>query len=209
MVDVLRGDTANPVAVAHELGASAARLGYPLSEVFDELESVYQQERGCAPDFEVVRAAVTAWHDHSVVLSCETSCEDPLTRLATLSHLRSRIDDLYRVAESGGRPVHREFALVVVDLEMAEQEIVPLEESIRLLEASEALRDVFEGDEVIAQIARSRIAVLVGRTALGRLREVGESLADHGVAFAAGRLWVEGLPSVQASVSWLLSELAV
>ena len=119
LADALRGEVATPVAVAHEVGASAARLGYPLSDVLDELETTYREERGGPPDFDVVRAAATAWHDHIVVFSCEVSCEDPLTRLSTLPHLRSRVDDLYRAAGPGGRPVSQEFALVVVEFEVA------------------------------------------------------------------------------------------
>src|SRR5690606_30003697 len=109
----VRAGRVDALDVAHEVGASAASMGVPLHEVLDRVARAFD---GLEPSFAMVRGVAVAWAETSRLLQLETSCEDPLTQLSTVAHLRHRLDGLYRRAVRDGTTVSDGHALVVVEL---------------------------------------------------------------------------------------------
>lgn len=204
--DAVRGGRSDVVGVAHEVGASAARLGVPLHEVLDHVERAFAP---APPSFGVVRAAATAWAELALIHHADIACEDPLTSMATVPYLRSRLAEIYRGAERAGRPAADVTALVVVELPRiaAGHE---LEQALRALDVAEVLRLVFTADETIAQLAPRRFAALAAREradapTIGLLRLLVDRAMQHR---GQSRIWVEHLPSSADGVPHLLAVLA-
>lgn len=207
LVNALLTTTEDPAGVAHEVGASAAQLGYPLQDVLDTVETAYLNVKASDPDYRVLKAALIAWSDHMERFACEVSCEDPLTTLSTAAHLRSRIDDAYRLCASIGVEPDHEFALIVVQRERR-RTVLPLEESLQTLRIARVLRGLYDGDETLAQVAPHRIGVLARRDRADRIVLLRSELEAEGLIGAAGRIWIESLPQDTDDIAWLLSELS-
>jgi GGDEF domain-containing protein len=203
--DAVRGGRTDAVGVAHEVGASAAQTGVPLHEVLDRVERAYVPH---PPDVEVVRAAAVAWGDASLMRLADVSCHDPLTSLASVPYLRSRLAEVFRGAESTGRCAADTHVLVVVELPRAARGN-DLEHALRALEVAEVLRTVFTGDETVAQASVRRFAVLAAREraddlALGLVvRLLDRTLGDA----VRARVWVERLPVSPDGVPQVLAGL--
>lgn len=206
LLTALSTTTEDPAVAAHEVGASAAQLGDPLEDVLATVEAAYLQACATDPEYRVVKAAVTAWHEHVMLFACEISCEDPLTTMATMAHLRSRIEDAYRFAASRGHAPDAEYALIVVQCAPVGRAL-PLEASMDTLRIARVLRLVFDADETIAQVAPHRFAVLAHCTRVDRVADLRGSFAVDGLAETIERIWVESLPPRLDDISWLLSEI--
>lgn len=207
MEDALESGHADIASVAHEVGASAANFGSPLQEVLDQLEQAYAI-RGAVPVFEVVRALTTGWSETALVRHHEQSCEDPLTALSTLARLRSRLGDLYRGASRDGTLVADSYALVVVEQPRRATSNL-LTGSLAMLEAAEAMRTVYSGDETIAQVSSRRAVALVERARTDRSTlELLQILVRRQSGEPEPRLWLESLPRDAGGIGWLLTELA-
>jgi hypothetical protein len=205
LADAVRDGRPDVADVALEVGASAARLGVPLHEVLDHVERAFA---GQEPSFEATRAVVLAWADEALVLHADISCEDPLTSLATMAYLRSRLAELYRGAGRDGHLVADRSALVVVELPGRRGH--DIEQSLRALDVAEAMRAVFAGDETVAQMSPRRFAALVGRE---RADALSMSLLRILLERALGsqvhpRLWVEELPRSADGIARVLAGLS-
>ena len=99
-----------------EVGRETARDGADLGEALDGLRTTYARVQGGEPDFRALRALCMAWSEETLGYLHQLSCEDPLTGLASLAHLRARLSEVYRGAEQGGRSTNTSHALVVVDV---------------------------------------------------------------------------------------------
>ncbi len=201
--EAVRAGRVDAVDVALEVGASAAQRGVPLHELLDRVERAFG---GLEPSFAMVRAVAVSWAETSKMLQLDTSCEDPLTQLSTLAHLRHRLDGIYRAAVRDDTTVSDRYALVVVELPRSAER--GLQEALFAVDVSTALRTVFPGDEVIAQLAGRRFAVLADRDRLDQptlnlvtvlLRRTFESPPP--------RVWMEMLPPDSADVTWVLDAL--
>ncbi|GAA3545544.1 hypothetical protein AFL01nite_23870 [Aeromicrobium flavum] len=199
----VRAGRVDAVDVAHEVGASAASLGVPLHEVLDRVERAFD---GLEPSFAMVRGVAVAWAETSRALQLEESCEDPLTQLSTVPHLRHSLDALYRGAIRDDTTVSDRHGLVVVEL--PRQLGHALESTLHAVDVSVALRTAFPGDEVIAQLSPRRFCVLADRDRLDQptlnlvtilLRRTFESPPP--------RVWLELLPPVAQDVTWVLDAL--
>ncbi|HET6153140.1 MAG TPA: hypothetical protein VFE15_09290 [Marmoricola sp.] len=194
------------------VGRDLARDGVDLSEALHGLRSTFALVVGREPDFESTRALGIAWSDETLGYLHEVSCENPLTGLATLAHLRGRISEIQRGAESRGLGGDSGHALVVVDVpQLASTEPDQrLGGALVMAQVASQVRLVFEGEESIGEASPSRLLVLVERNdALGNrvntLRVLlGEATPDGSMI----RLWIEGLPGNLAATSALLDELA-
>lgn len=180
-------------------------MGIPLHEVMDHVERAHAQGE---PSFATVRAAALAWVEKALLHQVDVSCEHPLTSLATVPHVRSRLGDVYRGAERAGTRAADTHALVVVELPCADHGN-ELEESLHALEVAETMRAVFAGDETIAQMSARRFAALVERTyadpvAISLLALLLERTVGH---TGQARLWVEQLPGSAGGVPTLLAAL--
>src|SRR6266496_1433712 len=108
-------DGADVVPASDEVGRQLAADGVSLPEALDGLSALYRSISGGEPAFAAVRALSSSWAEASLVYLHSLSCEDPLTGLSSLAHLRSRLGELYREAEFRGTSVPQTHALVVVE----------------------------------------------------------------------------------------------
>ena len=73
------------------VGRETARDGADLGEALDGLRTTYARVLGGEPDFRAVRALCEAWSEETLGYLHQLSCENPMTGLASLAHLRSRL----------------------------------------------------------------------------------------------------------------------
>ncbi len=213
--DALVAD-ADVAAACSVVGRRAARDGAALGEALSALHETYRLVRGAPPSFEATEALSVAWSEATLEYLHDLSCEDPLTGLASLAHVRTRLAEIYREAELSDVPVPSSHALVVVELrprgpvgrpgEAGEQ----FHRSLRLVQVSEAMRAVYSGGQTLGRLRLDRAAAVVPRSAdlgvsVGLLREF---LRDLDLGEAAVRVWIEGLPASPDSGARLLDELA-
>jgi GGDEF domain-containing protein len=201
------------VAACAVVGRDVARDGAALGEALSGLRSTYRLVRGEAPAFEATEALSVAWSDATLEYLHDLSCEDPLTGLASLAHLRTRLDELYREAELTDRAVAGSHALVIVELCFREPTTVPghhFTRALRLVQVTEAIRAVYSGGQTIARLGLDRAVALVPRS-----RDLGTSVAllrdflgELDLGAVDVRVWIEGLPSSADSGTRLLDELA-
>lgn len=201
------------VDICAAVGQSLAQDGVPLDEALDGLEATYRLVRATLPDHAATRALAGAWGEATLGYLHRLTCEDPVTGLASLAHLQSRLSELYRGELRGGRP-GASHALVVIDLPRPVEG--PVEEAtdllaadLRVLGSAEVVRTVFDGDETIARVARDRVVVLGHRDAgLGRRVALARRMLGRLRGGPPVRLRVEGLPPAAAGAATLLDELA-
>ena len=131
-------------------------------------------------------------------LSALTVLRGPLTGLAGLAHLRSRLGEIYREAELRGTSVPATSALVVVE-PLHRQGLPSVERELRLIDVAECLRIVFSGGDVLGRIGPRRAAAFVGRNPnLPDEVETVRSLITRWRLDSEEpqlvRIWIEGLP---------------
>jgi hypothetical protein len=200
------------------VGREIARDGADLGEALDGLRATYARVQGGEPEFRAVRALCLAWSEETLGYLHQISCEDPLTGLASLAHVRARLSEVYRSAEEGGRSTNTSHALVVVDLPLLAQQLsegggsvaAGFESVLWLARLADTARMVFPGGETIAQAGPSRLVVITERGDLlarrvGLLRGLVEDLGPRG---ERARVWIEGLPPSDDGAGLLLDEIA-
>jgi hypothetical protein len=197
-------------AACSVVGRELARDGADLGEALDGLRATWARAVGGEPDFRALRALCVAWGEETLGFVHQISCEDPLTGLASRGHLRARLSEVARAAGQGESSAATSHALVVLDLPLlaAADDQDPFGPALRLVRLTETVRLVFPGDEVLAQVAPTRLVALVERGPLlarrvGLLRGLVEDL-DAGPV----RIWIEGLPGSDDAAGWLLDEIA-
>ena len=114
------GATALAAACAG-LGRSRARAGVGIAETIDDLAALFavlgeSEGRQWDPPLRLVGAIAEGWAEESVSQFARVGCEDPLSGLATLSYLRTRLAEVYREAEQGGTSPAETHRLLVVGL---------------------------------------------------------------------------------------------
>jgi len=203
-----------PVPACAVAGRALAWDGVSLGEALSGLRATYAALGGAGgpgPDFAALEALAVAWSEATLEFLHDVSCEDPLTGLASLPHLRTRLAELYREAERTGRSLRTTHALVVVDVGGGAGGGAPTDgfsRALRLAAVADAMRTVFPGEETLARVGANRVVALVRRTA-----ELGETVALTRGMFVdleldGTRSWIEGLPHDATLGFRLLSELA-
>ena len=114
------GATALAAACAG-LGRSRARAGVGVAETIDDLAALFavlgRGEGGrWDPALWLAGAIAEGWAEETVSQFARGGCEDPLSGLATLSYLRTRLAEVYREAELGGTSPAETHRLLVVGL---------------------------------------------------------------------------------------------
>lgn len=204
---------ADAIAACTVVGRDVARDGAALGEALSGLRATYRLCRGTAPDFEAAEALSVAWSEATLEYLHALSCEDPLTGLASLAHVRTRLDEIYREAELTDIGVPTSSALVVVELCFREPTAVPghnFTRALRLVQVAEAMRAVYSGGKTIGRVGLDRAVALVPRTADlgGSVALLRDFLTDLDLGPTDVRLWIEGLPSTSDSAARLLDDLA-
>lgn len=201
------------IAACTVVGGDVARDGAALGEALDGLRATYRLVKEAAPDFEAAQALSVAWAEATLEYLHQLSCEDPLTGLASLAHVRTRLSELYRDAERSGRSVQTSHALVIIEmafvgpLNPAEH---PFTRALNLVRLCESTRAVFSGGETIGRLGLDTAVVVVRRendlgTSVALLRKW---LAGPDLDSRHTRVWIEGLPATADSATCLLDELA-
>lgn len=204
---------ADVVAACSVVGRDVACDGASLGEALSGLRATYRLVRSAPPEFHAAEALAVAWSEATLEYLHDLSCEDPLTGLASLAHLRTRLDEIYRDAELTGLSVHASHALVIVALVVRDPQAPadqPFMRALRLVQVTEAMRAVYSGGQTLARLGGTRAVALVPRTV-----DLGASVAvlrgfltDMDLGGADLRVWIEGLPPSVGSASRLLDDLA-
>ena len=201
------------IAACAVVGRNVARDGAALGEALSGLRSTYHLVLGTTPAFEAAEALSVAWSEATLEYLHDLSCEDPLTGLASLAHVRTRLDELYREAGLIDGDVARSHALVIVELCFREPIDLPghqFTRALRLVQVTEAMRSVYSGGQTLGRLGLDRAVAVVDRTVdLGTtVALLREYLADLDLGGADVRLWIEGLPRSPDSATRLLDDLA-
>jgi hypothetical protein len=204
------GDVA---AACHVVGRDVARDGAALGEALSGLRTTYTLVRGSDPEFAATEALSVAWSEATLEYLHDLSCEDPLTGLTSLAHVRTRLAEVYRDAELTDVPVKISHALVVVEVRVRGRALLDEHQftrALRLVQVAEAMRSVFSGGETIGRLGLNRAVAVVGRhidlgTSVNLLRDF---LGDLDLGDADVRVWIEGLPGTHDSATRLLDELS-
>ena len=194
------------------VGWDLAQEGAALPEVLDGLRAVYHRILGSEPSFEDISAVCMAWSESTLGYLHQISCEDPMTGLASLAHIRTRLGELYRGETRASTDVPQEFALVIADTPSDapwhRHSGDDLGRAMRMTQLGEAARTVFNGHETIGRLNDHRIVVVVDRDErLGRRVALLRTLLGQPAA-SNTRVWIEGLPSSDYEAGHLLDELA-
>jgi hypothetical protein len=200
-------------AACHVVGRDVARDGAALGEALSGLRTTFELVRGEEPDFAAAEALCVAWSEATLEYLHDLSCEDPLTGLTSLAHVRTRLAEVYRDAELSDVPVKVSHALVVVEVRIHGRALLEEHQftrAMRLVQVAEVLRSVFSGGETIGRLGLNRAVAVVARTVdLGTsVTLLREFLADLDLGDADVRVWIEGLPGTPGSATRLLDELA-
>jgi hypothetical protein len=201
------------IAACNVVGGDVARDGAALGEALSGLRTTYALVRGTTPDFDATEALSVAWSEATLEYLHDLSCEDPLTGLTSLAHVRTRLAEVYRDAELSDISVQNSHALVVVALRSRGAEALlehHFTRALRLSQVAEAVRAVFSGGHTIGKLGLNRAVALVNRSQdLGlSVATLAEYLDDLDLGASDARVWIEGLPATPESASRLLDELA-
>jgi len=189
------------------VGRDLALDGASLEETLSALRATWQLVRGSDPSYDAVTALLGAWSDATLAYLHQISCEDPMTGLASLAHVRSRVSETYRVpAQHPAGHVLVVCDLVALDSGAAES----FTRAMVLTRVGEAARTVFPGRETIGRLGSHRVVVVAPRDdRLGaRVRLLRSLVAGTRRDGYAVRAWIEGLPGSDAGAALLLDELA-
>jgi hypothetical protein len=197
------------------VGWHLAQDGATLQEVLDGLRATSLEVVGEEPGFEEISALCAAWSESTLAYLHQMSCEEPMTGLTSLAHVRTRLSELYRGELRAEGSTQERYALVVADLPEDGDGLGPndgglLTRSMRIARLGEATRTVFAGTETIGRLGDHRVVVVVERSVrLGRrvalLRKL---LAQIDLSGHIARVWIEGLPPTDNGAAMLLDELA-
>lgn len=203
------------------VGRELADDGLSLEESLRGLRTTSRAVQGSDPAYADVEALCLAWSESTLGYLHQLSCEDPLTGLASLAHLRSRLSELYRgeLRTSGPKTsrttsvtsVQDSYALIVLDLPSTSVPVGDgVSRALQLAQLGTAARTVFPGSETAGRLGLRRIGILVKRDAgLGRRVALLRTIAtDDERGGQPTRVWIEGLPDTDNGAAQLLDELS-
>ena len=161
------------------------------------------------------RRGASAWSEATLAYLHQLSCEDPLTGLASLAHVRTRLAEIYREAELSDVLVPRQprpgRASSLLPGPRQRRPGDHFTRALRLVQvgASRSGRSSPVARRSSAGSAAPAWSSCAPSTAAPRWRCVRAVLADLDAAAEADvRVWIEGLPGAADSAARLLDELA-
>lgn len=192
------------------VGRDLARDGIDLGEALHGLRSTFALVVRRQPDFDSTEALSVAWSDETLGFLHQVSCENPLTGLATLAHLRARVAEIMRAAEEYGERAVAEHVLVVID-QPADHRDESLNRALTMARLADRARLVFAGAETIGEASPSRLLILAERdeTLGNRIAVLNDLIAaSTPPGRPTARVWIEGVPAGAPAAAALLDELA-
>ena len=196
------------------VGSDLARDGVSLEEALDALSTTYRMVRGGDPDHADTRALSLGWSEATLGYLNRLSCEDPLSGLGSMAHVRGRLAELYRGQSGDGDALRDTHALVVVDVPVARGTAragrIRVEQALRASRVGKLVRTVFPGAETIGRVGPRKVVVMCERDdRLGpRVAELRQRLVGLDPEVPPARVWIEALPDSEAEAAGLLDELS-
>jgi hypothetical protein len=138
------------VQACGRLGQARGRAGVGIAETISDLAALFQALDRGDPPLRVITSTVEGWAEEGMARFADGSCADPLTGLATVAYLRTRLAELYREAADLGASVAHSHRLVVVTLSIRPDPWRRLAGSILL---GNDLRTAFPGGDTLSQAA--------------------------------------------------------
>ncbi|GAA1119422.1 hypothetical protein [Nocardiopsis composta] len=175
-------------------GQARARSGVDIGATITDFAALTDVLGWPEPPLPLVRALAEGWVDGG---RSTEECQDPLTGLATVAFLRTRIGELYRGGAQAGE--HR---LVIVALDPTAD---PWRRTAQLIVLGHELNRYFVRAESIALLSRTRLAVLTEASAdlAERARHLRENICrEHGA-----ELWTVPLPDRPEEARALLNDI--
>ncbi len=221
IAEVLASGSSSADEACAVVGRELAKDGASLDEALEGLRLTYAAVVGTDPAYIDTVALSVAWSEATLGYLHQLSCEDPLTGLASLAHVRSRLAELYR-AQGTGVQVRDSHALVIADLpqgfsddqwgraDLSTGQRLRLSRALYLSRLGEAARDVFAGSETVGRLGPNRIVIIARRDdRLGqRVALLRRLVSALDLGDQPSRVWIEGLPTVDSGAALLLDELA-
>jgi hypothetical protein len=199
-----------PIPACAEVGRALAQDGASLGEALSGLSATYDVLGAGSPPFDATEALSVAWSEVTLEFLHEVTCEDPLTGLSSVPHLRTRLTEVYREAERRGDSVRHTHALLVTELSPPPARTGPspaFARALRLAGVADVVRSAFSG-ETIARAGQDRVVALVPRGEdLGASVALTRELLCDLEPDCEARIWVEGLPGRDDLALRLLGDL--
>jgi len=210
VADAILGASGDARAACEILGRHRAAAGVFLDEARADV-MVAGLVAGLSPasTAELVDGLTIGWVDRTLDTFFTSACIDPMTELATLPYLFTRLGELYASASARGVAVGDEHAFVVVQVLMAGD---LLESELQMVVIQQALRAAFGTGETLARIGPQCAVALVARAEPGLSVSLAALRADLDVARSSdrirrNRMWLERLPIERDSLPALVREL--
>jgi hypothetical protein len=162
------------------LGRERARAGVGIGEAITDLAALCFVLDGANPPLDLVRPLAEGWAEAGLARMSDATCEDPLTGLATLPYLRTRLGEVYRETRQAGQCTADTHRLLVADLP---HRLDPWDRLSVLILVSNDLRASFPGGETLSLAGSGRAIALVRALPELQFRATGlrRSLAEaHG-----------------------------
>ena len=191
------------------LGAQRAELGVFVDEARADIV-IAAELAGLGAATSVATDSVTiGWVDRYLDLTLATPCLDPLTELAPLAYLTTRIDEISAEARFIGRDPAASATLVIVRIWPVPD---PIERETHMITIQVALRNAFRAGETLARL-RPNVAAALVRTGSGDLpRSLATLRHALDVAVSERRLpaasaWLEPMPADRRAFGRWVSEI--
>lgn len=186
------------------LGRERARGGIGIGEALTDLAALcYVLDGAGEPPLHLTRPLAEGWADAGLASMSQATCEDPLTGLATLPYLRTRLGEVYREARQAGGCAADTHRLLVAE---PPGQLDPWDRLSVLILVSNELRAAFPGGETLALASSARAFALV--RALPELRFRATGLRRNLAALHGTRLRLLKPPAQQEEALRLLDGLA-
>jgi hypothetical protein len=209
VADAIVGSTGDARAACETLGRQRAAAGVFLDEARADVEvGARIAGLGSHSTALLVDGLTIGWVDRTLDSFFTSVCVDPMTELASLPYLMTRLTEIYAHALS--RHVHAgdELGFVVVQT-LAAGDL--LESEMQMVVVQSALRGAFNSGETLARVGPQCAVAVVSRAepelsySLGRLRVELEAARTED-RLRRTRMWLERLPSERDDLPALLRE---
>jgi hypothetical protein len=198
-------------AACDRLGRSRARAGIGIAETIDDLAALFAvldhepdepDERGepdgpgerGGPPLALVCAVAEGWAEEGMAQLSRGGCEDPLSGLATVSYLRTRLAELYREAAQDGTSPADSHCLLVITLPRRSD---PWQRMALAIVVGHDLRVAFPGGETLSLARRNGVTGTERAIALVRAGD------DLPMRCARLRRTIQGHPGAQIEMTLL------
>jgi hypothetical protein len=191
-----------------QLGRSRAEAGIGIADTIEDLAALFAVLGGGGPPLVLVTSIAAGWAEEGLARHWQGGCEDPLTGLATLSYLRTRLTEVYREASQLGTSPAATHRLVVIRLSPRPD---AMDRVARAISLGRDLRAAFPGGDTLCGESLSAFA---SGPAIALVRARGDLPARYAnlrrtIRLARGaQLRMTPLPALLTEALRLVNELA-